>query len=104
MPAVPQYAEGWEQRQYPGLAEKLLWKSATLHGFFLLHYASIWRRHLKKLAGLLSAGQLRVQVRQGVQRGATVVLPLLQQCAVWAQVAAMCSATLRTARHGCPAG
>ena len=69
-----QYGEGWEQRQYPGLAEKLLWKSATLHGFFLLHYASIWRRHLKKLAGLLAAGQLRVQVRRGAQRGSAVLL------------------------------
>lgn len=24
------YADGWAQRQYPGIAEKLLWKSATL--------------------------------------------------------------------------
>lgn len=27
---MSQYAEGWVQRQYPGIAEKLLWKSATL--------------------------------------------------------------------------
>jgi hypothetical protein len=59
-----QYQEGWNPRSYAGLAEKLLWKSGSLHGFFLLHYASEWRRHLKKLAGLWQAGQLRVQVRQ----------------------------------------
>lgn len=59
---MSQYADGWAKRPYPGLAEKLLWKSATLQGFFLLHYASHWRRHLKKLAGLFQGGQLRVQV------------------------------------------
>lgn len=48
-----------------GIAEKLLWKSATLQGFFLLHYASQWRRHIKKLAGLLQDGRLRIQVRPG---------------------------------------
>ena len=93
------YADGWAQRQYPGIAEKLLWKSATLQvllvdwpvclsawstgpalschllptapisaacppnqGFFLLNYASEWRRHLTKLAALLQAGRLRMQV------------------------------------------
>ncbi|EFN55092.1 hypothetical protein CHLNCDRAFT_134990 [Chlorella variabilis] len=59
---MSQYADGWAKRPYPGLAEKLLWKSATLQGFFLLHYASHWRRHLKKLAGLFQGGQLRVQM------------------------------------------
>lgn len=46
-----------------GIAEKLLWKSATLQGFFLLHFASQWRRHLRKLAGQLQGGRLRVQVK-----------------------------------------
>jgi NADPH-dependent curcumin reductase CurA len=59
---MSQYGEGWQKRQYSGIAEKLLWKSATLQGFFLLHYAAEWRRHLKKLAGMVQTGQLRVQV------------------------------------------
>ena len=33
-------------------------------GFFLLHYAKEWRRHLRRLAGLVQAGNLRVQVRR----------------------------------------
>ena len=36
---------------------------AVAQGFFLLHYARDWGRHLKKLAGLLDARRLRVQVR-----------------------------------------
>ncbi|KAL4452074.1 hypothetical protein ABPG75_007736 [Micractinium tetrahymenae] len=60
--AMSQYAGGWEARQYPGIAEKLLWKSATLQGFFLLHYARDWGRHLNKLAGLVAAGKLHVQM------------------------------------------
>lgn len=35
---------------------------AHAQGFFLLHYASEWRRHLEKLAALVQAGRLRVQV------------------------------------------
>lgn len=60
--AMSQYAGGWAARQYPGIAEKLLWKSATLQGFFLLHYARDWGRHLAKLAALVAAGKLRVQM------------------------------------------
>lgn len=60
--AMSQYAGGWAARQYPGITEKLLWKSATLQGFFLLHFARDWGRHLKKLAALLAAGQLRVEM------------------------------------------
>ena len=62
LPVSLQYGTGWAPRQYSGLAEKLLWKSATLHGFFLLHYAPLWRRHLRKLCALLDSGALRVQV------------------------------------------
>ncbi|KAL4437515.1 hypothetical protein ABPG77_003496 [Micractinium sp. CCAP 211/92] len=60
--AMSQYAGGWAARQYPGIAEKLLWKSATLQGFFLLHYARDWGRHLARLAGLVAAGKLRVEM------------------------------------------
>ena len=83
------YQDGWEKSMYPGLSEKLLWKSASLNGeerrgahfcqgrgpnplsahpllvpagFFLLHYAQHFSRHLKKLVALVDAGKLRVSV------------------------------------------
>lgn len=37
------YAAGWPLSQHEGLAEKLLWKSAAVAGFFLLRYAPLWR-------------------------------------------------------------
>ena len=36
------YGSGWQPSSYPGLTEKLLWKSATVAGFFLLRYAPLW--------------------------------------------------------------
>lgn len=66
---MSQYADGWQPRQYAGIAEKLLWKSASLRGFFLLHHAAEWRRHLQKLAAMLQAGKLKVQVRGGGRGG-----------------------------------
>lgn len=36
------YGDGWAPSNTPGLPEKLLWKSATVAGFFLLRYASMW--------------------------------------------------------------
>lgn len=33
-----------------------------LAGFFLIQYTALFRRHLKRLAGLLEAGRLRVEV------------------------------------------
>eukprot|EP00271_Cylindrocystis_brebissonii_P011675 TRINITY_DN29580_c0_g1_i1.p1 TRINITY_DN29580_c0_g1~~TRINITY_DN29580_c0_g1_i1.p1 ORF type:complete len:659 (-),score=121.71 TRINITY_DN29580_c0_g1_i1:431-2407(-) len=55
-------AKDWAPAQYPGLAEKLLWKSQTLAGFFLVHYASDWKRHLAKLYSLHKAGLLQVAI------------------------------------------
>ena len=36
------YADGWKRSRHEGLAEKLLWKSAAVAGFFLLKYAPLW--------------------------------------------------------------
>ncbi len=44
----------------PGLPELLLWRSATISGFFLLQYATLYRQHLKKLVGAWQAGKLHV--------------------------------------------
>ena len=44
----------------PGLPEMLLWKSATLVGFFLLHYAPLYKKHLQKLVASWQSGKLHV--------------------------------------------
>ena len=44
----------------PGLPELLLWRSATISGFFLLQYASLYRQHLQKLISAWQAGKLHV--------------------------------------------
>ena len=44
----------------PGLPELLLWRSATVSGFFLLHYAALYRKHLQKLVTAWQAGKLHV--------------------------------------------
>ncbi|KAG2434043.1 hypothetical protein HXX76_007771 [Chlamydomonas incerta] len=54
------YGSGWAPGTYPGLAEKLLWKSAAAVGFFLLRYAPLFREHLARLTALWAAGRLRV--------------------------------------------
>jgi NADPH-dependent curcumin reductase CurA len=36
------YSDGWKRSSHEGLAEKLLWKSAAVAGFFLLRYAALW--------------------------------------------------------------
>eukprot|EP00898_Chlorokybus_atmophyticus_P007525 jgi/Chlat1/7774/Chrsp66S07236 len=54
--------KGWAVAQYPGLCEKLLAKSASVCGFFLLHYAGEFKQQLMKLYGLYAQGKLRVQL------------------------------------------
>ena len=44
----------------PGLPELLLWRSATISGFFLLQYASLYRQHLRRLVSAWRAGKLHV--------------------------------------------
>ncbi|KAG6502966.1 hypothetical protein ZIOFF_035255 [Zingiber officinale] len=51
---------GWQPLKYPGLCEKLLAKSQTVAGFFLIHYAHLWQEHLDKLFDLYSTGNLKV--------------------------------------------
>ncbi|XP_074587154.1 uncharacterized protein LOC141843041 [Curcuma longa] len=53
---------GWQPLKYPGLCEKLLAKSQTVAGFFLIHYAHLWQEHLDKLFDLYSTGKLKVAV------------------------------------------
>ncbi|URE09196.1 Zinc-binding alcohol dehydrogenase domain-containing protein [Musa troglodytarum] len=53
---------GWEPLKYTGLCEKILSKSQTVAGFFLIQHASLWQEHLDRLFDLYSAGKLKVAV------------------------------------------
>ena len=53
---------GWAPSNHPGLAEKLLWKGATLQGFFLPQHAALFRQHLQRLTRLAASGKLEVPV------------------------------------------
>ncbi|KAI9127937.1 hypothetical protein K1719_000930 [Acacia pycnantha] len=53
---------GWKPSNYPGLCEKILAKSQTVTGFFLVQYGHLWRQHLDRLFDLYSAGKLKVAI------------------------------------------
>nr|GME11018.1 probable quinone oxidoreductase [Ipomoea batatas] len=53
---------GWKPQNYPGLCEKILSKSQTVSGFFLIHYAHLWEEHLSRLIDLFSSGKLKVAI------------------------------------------
>lgn len=53
---------GWKPRNYTGLCEKILAKSQTVAGFFLVQYAQFWQEHLDKLMALYTSGKLKVVV------------------------------------------
>ncbi|KAJ8766623.1 hypothetical protein K2173_001143 [Erythroxylum novogranatense] len=54
--------KGWEPSHYTGLCEKILAKSQTVTGFFLVQYAHLWQQHLDKLFNLFSSGKLKVSI------------------------------------------
>ncbi|KAK7400812.1 hypothetical protein VNO78_12119 [Psophocarpus tetragonolobus] len=54
--------KGWTPSKYPGLCEKLLAKSQTVTGFFLVQYGHMWQEHLDKLFTLYSRGKLKVAI------------------------------------------
>lgn len=53
---------GWKPSNYPGICEKLLAKSQTVAGFFLVQYSPFWQEHLDKLFHLFSVGKLQVSL------------------------------------------
>ncbi|KAK6282601.1 hypothetical protein POUND7_016426 [Theobroma cacao] len=53
---------GWKPSNYPGLVEKLLSKSQTVAGFFLVQYSHLWKEHLDRLFQLYSSGKLKVAI------------------------------------------
>ena len=67
---VSGYVDGsaWkaDEKQRGGpLSAKLLVKSASVCGFFLNHYTSIWKRHLAELAAMVQRGEIRSVVDDG---------------------------------------
>ena len=59
---MSQYGAGWPQEALKGVPEKLLYKSASLTGFFVIHYAHLFRKHLAQLTRLMMQGQLKVNM------------------------------------------
>lgn len=53
---------GWKPSTYTGLCEKLLAKSQTVTGFFLVQYSHLWQQHLDKLVNLFYLGKLKVAI------------------------------------------
>ncbi|KXZ55591.1 hypothetical protein GPECTOR_2g1141 [Gonium pectorale] len=72
------YGSGWAPGNYPGLAEKLLWKSAAAVGFFLLRYAPLFRTHLTRLVQMWEAGRLRVALDPRVFVGVEAVFEAVE--------------------------
>lgn len=60
--AMSQYkaAGGWKPQPHVGLPEKLLARSASVTGFFLVQYPKLFKPHLDKLVALHAAGKLRI--------------------------------------------
>ena len=56
------YTSGWQQSMHAGVNEKLLWKGASVEGFFLLHHAKRFQGALTQLAALTRSRQLKVAV------------------------------------------
>ncbi|KAK0582628.1 hypothetical protein LWI29_027825 [Acer saccharum] len=54
--------QGWQPSNYTGLCEKILAKSQTVAGFFLVQYGHLWQQHLDKLYHLFSTGKLKVSI------------------------------------------
>ncbi|XP_047977339.1 prostaglandin reductase-3-like isoform X1 [Salvia hispanica] len=54
--------DGWKPQNYTGLCEKILAKSQTVTGFFLVQYAHFWQEHLDKLMDLYTSRKLKVIV------------------------------------------
>jgi len=59
---MSQYGAGWPQTALKGVPEMLLYKSASLNGFFLIHYAHLFKKHLGRLANSMMQGQLKVNM------------------------------------------
>ncbi|PIA46337.1 hypothetical protein AQUCO_01500098v1 [Aquilegia coerulea] len=53
---------GWKPLNYTGLCEKILAKSQTVVGFFLVQYSHLWQQHLDSLFQLFASKKLQVNL------------------------------------------
>jgi hypothetical protein len=53
---------GWKPSNYTGLCEKILAKSQTVAGFFLVQYGHLWQEHLDRLFEHFATGKLKVLI------------------------------------------
>lgn len=53
---------GWKPSNYTGLCEKILAKSQTVSGFFLVQHSHSWQQHLDRLFNIFSEGKLKVAI------------------------------------------
>ncbi|XP_012066889.1 prostaglandin reductase-3 [Jatropha curcas] len=53
---------GWMPSNYTGLCEKILAKSQTVAGFFLMQHGHLWQQHLDRLFKIFSTGKLKVSI------------------------------------------
>lgn len=51
---------GWKPLSYTGICEKILAKSQTVAGFFLVQHGHLWKQHMNSLFDLYSSGKLKV--------------------------------------------
>lgn len=51
---------GWKPSNYTGLCEKILSKSQSVAGFFLMNYPHLWRIHMERLHNLFTTGKLKI--------------------------------------------
>ena len=56
------YTKGWPRSRHEGVNEMLLFKGASVQGFFLPQYARLFPYHMRKLFAMLKAGQLHVAI------------------------------------------
>jgi hypothetical protein len=70
---MSQYGSGWPQSVSKGLPEMLLYKSASMSGFFLPDHAKHYKRHLQQLTDAMLQGKLRVNMDTQEFRGLEAV-------------------------------
>eukprot|EP00884_Botryococcus_braunii_P008635 jgi/Botrbrau1/17773/Bobra.0127s0028.1 len=66
---MSQYGSGWTPSQLTGVPEMLLFKSATVAGFFLMDYMHLYRKHLTKLMTAFLNGKLHIALDPTPFRG-----------------------------------
>jgi len=75
---IGEYTKGWPRSKHEGINEMLLFKSASVEGFFLLHFARKFKQHLRKLTHLSRSGQLKIALDPVPFAGIGAVVPAVE--------------------------